>query len=65
MDSWEVVDLPEGEKIIPYQIILKEKLDSKGKIQMYRVQIVAGGHKQIARKLYDETFAAAAKVPSI
>ena len=65
MGAWEVVDLPEGEKVIPYQIIFKEKLDSKGKIQRYRVQIVAGGHKQIARKLYDETFTVAVKVPLI
>ena len=65
MGAWEVVDLPEGEKVIPYQIIFKEKLDSEGKIQTYRVRIVAGGHKQIAGKSYDETFAVAAKVPSI
>ena len=65
MGAWEVVDLPEGEKVIPYQIVFKEKLDSEGKIQTYRVQIVAGGHKQIARKSYDEMFAAAAKVPLI
>ena len=32
---------------------------------MYRVRIVAGGHKQIAGKSYDETFAAAVKAPSI
>ena len=61
MGAWEVVDLPEGEKVIPYQIIFKEKLDGKGKIQTYRVWIVAGGHKQIAGKSYDETFAAVAK----
>ena len=30
-----------------------------------RVRIVAGGHIQIAGKSYDETFAAAAKAPSI
>ena len=45
MGAWEVVDLPEGEKVIPYQIVFKEKLDGEGKIQTYRVQIVAGGHK--------------------
>ena len=65
MGAWEVVDLPEGEKVIPYQIVFKEKLDGEGKIQTYRVQIVAGGHKQIARKLYDETFTVAVKVPLI
>ena len=65
LGAWEVVDLPEGEKVIPYQIIFKEKLDSEGKIQTYRVWIVAGGHKQIARKSYDETFTAAAKAPLI
>ena len=65
MGAWEVVYLPEGEMVIPYQIIFNEKLDGEGKIQTYRAQIVAGGHKQITKKLYDETFAAAAKVPSI
>ena len=65
MGAWEVVDLPEGEKVIPYQIVFKEKLDGEGKIQMYRVWIVAGGHKQIAGKSYGETFAAAAKAPLI
>ena len=65
MGVWEVVDLPEGEKVIPYQIVFKEKLDGEGKIEMYWVRIVARGHKQIAGKLYDETFTAAAKVPFI
>ena len=32
---------------------------------MYRVRIVAGGHKLISGKSYDETFAAAVKAPSI
>ena len=65
MGAWEVVYLPEREMVIPYQVIFNEKLDGEEKIQTYRVQIVAGGHKQIARKLYDETFSAAANVPSI
>ena len=65
MGAWKVADLPEGEKVIPYQIVFKEKLDGEGKIQMYRVWIVAGGHKQISGKLYNETFTAAVKVPLI
>ena len=65
MGAWEVVDLPGVEKVIPYQIVFKKKLDGEGKIQLYRVWIVAGGHKQIARKSYNETFAAAAKAPLI
>ena len=65
MGAWEVVDSPEGEKVIPYQIVFKEKLDGERKIQMYRVRIVAGGHKQIAGKSYDETFTAVVKAPSI
>ena len=35
MGAWEVVDLPKGEKVIPYQIVFKEKLDGEGKIQTY------------------------------
>ena len=65
MGAWEVVDLPEGEKVIPYQIVFKEKLDGEGKIQTYRIQIMAGGHKQIARKSYNEMFTVVAKAPSI
>ena len=45
MGAWEVVELPDREMAIPYQIIFKEKLDGEGKIKMYQVWIVAGGHK--------------------
>ena len=37
MGTWEIVDLPEGEKAIPYQIVFKEKLDGEGNIETYRV----------------------------
>ena len=36
MGAWEVVDLPEGETTIPYQIVFKDRLDSKGKIETYQ-----------------------------
>ena len=65
MGAWEIVDLPEGETAIPYQIVFKEKLDGEGKIEMYRVRIVAGGHKQVEGHSYNETFTTAAKSPSI
>ena len=31
MGAWEVVDLPGVEKVIPYQIVFKKKLDGEGK----------------------------------
>ena len=65
MGAWEIIDLPEGETAIPYQIVFKEKHDGEGKIETYRVQIVAGGHKQVKGHSYNKTFAAAAKSPSI
>lgn len=65
MGTWEVVDLPKGEKAIPYQIVFKEKLDGEGNINTYQVWIVMGGHKQIEEKEYTETFTAAAKSPSV
>ena len=37
MGTWEIVDQPEGEKAIPYQIVFKEKLDGEGNIETYRV----------------------------
>ena len=65
MGAWEVVDLPEWETAIPYQIVFKEKLDGEGKIKTYWVWIVTGGHKQVEGKSYSEMFAAAAKLPLI
>ena len=41
---------------------MKEKQGPSGEIETFQVQIVAGGHKQVAGINYSETFSAAAKL---
>ena len=57
--------LPEGQTAIPCSEVLKEKHGPNGEVQTYRVRIIAGGHKQVEGVNYTETFAAAAKLPSV
>ena len=65
MGIWKVVELPEGEKAIPYSEVFKDKRGPQGNIETRRARIVAGGHKQVEGIDYGETFAAAAKMPSV
>jgi len=65
LGTWEVVYLPEGETAIPFTEVLKVKRGPDDEIDSYRLRIVAGGHKQVHGVNYDETFAAAAKMPSV
>jgi hypothetical protein len=51
--------------MIPCSEITRVKRGPNGKIQSYRVRIVAGGHKQIEGVNYTETFLATAKMPTI
>jgi Reverse transcriptase (RNA-dependent DNA polymerase) len=65
LGTWEVVDLPKGETVIPCSEITRVKRGPDGEVQSYRVRIVAGGHKQIEGINYTETFLAAAKMPTV
>jgi hypothetical protein len=65
MGVWEIVDLPKGQKAIPYSEVFRDKRGPDGVIEARRARIVAGGHRQIEGVDYDETFAAAAKMPSV
>ena len=62
---WIVEDLPSGHNAIPCSKVLKIKRGPDGKIQKYRVQIIAGGHRQVEGVNYTETFSAAAKMPMV
>jgi hypothetical protein len=65
MGVWEIVDLPEGEKAIPHSEIFQDKCGPDGEIEVRRVRIVTGGHKQIKGIDYGETFSATAKMPLV
>jgi len=65
LETWVVEDLPKGHTLIPCSEVLKVKQGPNGEIQSYRVQIVAGGHRQVEGVNYSETFSAAAKMPTV
>ena len=65
LGTWIVEDLPKGHKAIPCSEVLKIKHGPDGKIQSYRVQIVAGGHRQVQGVNYTETFSSATKMPTV
>ena len=65
LGTWKIVDLPPGAKPIPHSLVFKEKLGPDGDVDTRRIRVVAGGHKQVYGVDYNETFAAAAKMPSV
>ncbi|KAA0050103.1 gag/pol protein [Cucumis melo var. makuwa] len=62
---WELVDLPEGVKPIGCKWIYKRKRDSAGKIQTFKVRLVAKGYTQREGVNYEETFFPVAMLKSI
>ena len=58
-------DLPAGQTAIPCSEVMRVKRGLDGKVQSYKVQIVAGGHRQVEGVNYTETFSAAAKMPTV
>jgi hypothetical protein len=65
LQTWKIVNLPAGAKVIPHSIVFKEKLGPDGQVDTWRVRVVAGGHKQTYGVDYKETFAAAAKMLTV
>ena len=64
LETWDIVDLPQGHTAIPCSEVIKVKHGPNGEILSYQVRIVAGGHRQIKGINYTETFSAAAKMPT-
>jgi hypothetical protein len=60
MGVFTVEDLLEGEPVLLYSLVFKEKLGPDGNINSWQVQLVAGGHKQSEGVNCDETFSFAA-----
>ena len=65
LETWDVIDLPQGHTAIPCSEVIKVKHGPNGEILSYQVRIVAGGHRQIKGINYTETFSAAAKMPTV
>ena len=65
LGTWIVEDLPKGQTAIPCSKVLKIKCGPDGKIQSYRVRIVAGGHRQVQEVNDTKTFSSAMKMPTV
>ena len=63
--TWVVQDLPLGQTAIPCSEVVRVKRGPNGKVQSYRVRIVARGHRQVEGVNYTKTLLAAAKMPTI
>ena len=53
--TWELVELPPGEKAIPSGWVFKTKRTSKGDIERYKGRVVAKGCSQRPGIDYDDT----------
>ncbi|GJX28486.1 putative RNA-directed DNA polymerase [Tanacetum coccineum] len=64
-DTWEVVDLPLGRKVIGGKWVYRIKYKSSGDIDRYKARYVAKGYNQKERIDFDETFSPVVKIVTI
>ena len=65
MGTFEVVRLPAGAKALPSHMVYKTKKNSDGSIAKHKARLVAGGHRQVYGRDYDETFSPTPKMRSL
>jgi hypothetical protein len=56
-NTWELVDLPRGQKTIGVKWVYKTKLNENGEIDKHKARLVVKGYKQQHGIDYDEVFA--------
>jgi hypothetical protein len=63
--TWDLVPLPSGRKIVRCRWVYRTKSAADGKISRYKDRLVAKGFQQVHSIDYDETFTLVAKMDSI
>jgi hypothetical protein len=63
--TWDVVPLPSGRKIIRFKWVYKIKSAAYGHIRRYNARLVSKGFQQVHGIDYDETFTLVANMDSI
>ena len=64
-NTWELVDLPPGRKLVQCKWMYKTKFAADGSALKYKARLVAKGYSQVHGIDYNETFAPVAKMDSI
>ena len=64
-NTWELVDLPPGRKLVQCKWVFKTKFATDGSPLKYKEILVAKGYSQVHGIYYNETFAPVAKMDSI
>ena len=64
-NTWELVDLPPGMKLVQCKWVYKTKFSADGSLLKYKARFVAKGYSQVHGIDYNETFALVAKMDSI
>nr|KYP64051.1 Retrovirus-related Pol polyprotein from transposon TNT 1-94 [Cajanus cajan] len=64
-DTWELVDLPIGGKIVGVKWIYETKLNEKGEVDKFKARLVVKGHAQRYGIDYTEVFAPMACMETI
>lgn len=62
--TWEVVNKPENEKVLPCKWVFRTKRHADKSIDRYKARLVAGGHRQEAGVDYDEVYSPVSKYTS-
>jgi hypothetical protein len=64
-DTWDLVPLPKGKKLVICKWVYKTKYESYGSVERHKAQLVTKGFSQVERIDYNETFSPVAKMNSI
>jgi hypothetical protein len=64
-EAWDLVELPTGKNPIGSKWVFKKKLNAEGKVEKYKVRLVAKGYSQVEGIDFGEIFSPVAKLTSI
>ena len=64
-DTWDLVPLPKGRKLVRCKWVYRTKYGPDGKVDKHKARLVAKGFSQVEGIDYTETFAPVAKMNSI